>query len=117
MAYVIQIYMYYITFFLDFEKFKVYGEFKILKNNLNGLSEPLKIRSEPEPKFINTRMRLKTLTLKIQNPNRPKPNPNEYPNAHPYQKLYICNKQYYSFFMYTSGFPGLRPGSDKYIYR
>ena len=45
--------------FLDFEKFKVYNEFKNFKNNLNGLFEP-------EPKFVNTRMRLKSLTQKSE---------------------------------------------------
>ena len=37
--------MLYINFFLDFEKIKVYMNFKILKNNLNGLFE-----SEPSPR-------------------------------------------------------------------
>ena len=48
MTYVIQIYMY-VFFFIEFEKFKVYNEFKIFKNNLNGLSklEPNPQNSEP----------------------------------------------------------------------
>ena len=34
--------------FIDFEKFKVYNEFKFFKNNLNGLS-----KSEPNPQDPN----------------------------------------------------------------
>ena len=40
LTYVIQIYKQYITLFINFEKFKIYNEFKIFKNDLNGLSKP-----------------------------------------------------------------------------
>ena len=52
-TYVIQIYMKYIILFIDFEKFKLYSEFKFLKNNLNRLfqSKPNPQRFEPRTKI------------------------------------------------------------------
>ena len=48
-TYVIQIYVKYIILLMDFEKFKLYSEFKNFKNNINLLfqSKPNPQRSEP----------------------------------------------------------------------
>ena len=55
--------MYILFLFLVFEKFNVYMKL-FFKNYLNGLSEPINIRSDSEPKFINIQMGLKFLITK-----------------------------------------------------
>ena len=51
--------------FFNFEKFKVYNEFNLFLNNLNGLSEPELNRDRFKQRFINILVGLISLTPKI----------------------------------------------------